>query len=116
MSFGSHTHTHEILSKLLPEQQEEELRVSRETMEKQLARPVRVLAYPVGERNTFSQDTTMRLLDRTGYTAAFSHYGGVNLPGKTRQFDVRRNGVVRQSHPHFRLQTAIRILKGSRRS
>jgi protein-tyrosine-phosphatase/peptidoglycan/xylan/chitin deacetylase (PgdA/CDA1 family)/carbamoylphosphate synthase large subunit len=114
MAFGSHTHTHEILSKLPPEQQEEELRVSRETMERQLARPVSVLAYPVGERSTFSQETTMRLLERTGYSAAFSHYGGVNLPGETCQFDVRRYGVTRQSHPHFRLQTAIRILKGSR--
>jgi protein-tyrosine-phosphatase/peptidoglycan/xylan/chitin deacetylase (PgdA/CDA1 family)/predicted ATP-grasp superfamily ATP-dependent carboligase len=114
MAFGSHTHTHEILSKLLPEQQEEELRVSRETLEKRLARPVSVLAYPVGERSTFSQETTMRLLERTGYSAAFSHYGGVNLPGETCRFDVRRNGVICQNHSHFRLQTAIRILKGSR--
>jgi len=113
MAFGSHTHTHEILSKLLPEQQEEELRISRETMEKQLARPVSVMAYPVGERSTFSQETTMRLLERTGYSAAFSCYGGLNLPGETCQFDVRRNGVIPQSHRHFRLQTAIRILKGS---
>lgn len=115
MSFGSHTHTHEILSSLSPDQQEEELRVSRETLEKQLARPVTVLAYPVGERGTFSQEPTMRLLERTGYSTAFSHYGGVNLPGETHQFDVRRYGVIRQSHPHFRLQTAIRILQGSRR-
>jgi peptidoglycan/xylan/chitin deacetylase (PgdA/CDA1 family) len=114
MAFGSHTHTHEILSKLLPDQQEEELRVSREIMEKELARPVSAMAYPVGGRSTFSRETTMSLLERTGYSAAFSCYGGLNLPGKTCQFDVRRNGVIRQSHPCFRLQTAIRILKGSR--
>lgn len=114
MAFGTHTHTHEILSKLPPEQQEEELRVSRETMEKQLGRPVSVMAYPVGDRSTFSQEPTMRLLERTGYSAAFSFYGGLNLPGETCQFDVRRNGILRQSLPHFRLQTAIRILKGSR--
>ncbi len=90
------------------------MRLSRETMEKKLARPVSVLAYPVGERSTVSQETTMRLLERTGYSAAFSHYGGVNLPGETSPFDVRRYGVIGQSDPHFRLQTAIRILKGSR--
>ena len=114
MAFGSHTHTHEILSKLPPDQQEKELRVSREIMEEQLARPISVMAYPVGARDTFSRENTMRLLERTGYSAAFSFYGGLNLPGETCQFDVRRNGVTCQSHPHFRLQTAIRTLKGSR--
>jgi peptidoglycan/xylan/chitin deacetylase (PgdA/CDA1 family) len=113
MAFGSHTHTHEILSRLPPEQQEEELRVSREIMEKELAWPVSAMAYPVGERSTFSRETTMRLLERTGYSAAFSCYGGLNLPGGTCQFDVRRNGVTCQSHPHFRLQTTIRTLRGS---
>jgi peptidoglycan/xylan/chitin deacetylase (PgdA/CDA1 family) len=114
MAFGAHTHTHEILSKLSLEQQEEELRVSRETIERQLSRPVNVMAYPVGDRSTFSRETATHLLERTGYSAAFSMYGGVNLPGETCQFDVRRYGVIRQSHPYFRLQTSVRILKGLR--
>jgi protein-tyrosine-phosphatase/peptidoglycan/xylan/chitin deacetylase (PgdA/CDA1 family) len=114
MAFGAHTHTHEILSKLSLEQQEEELRISRETIEKQLSHPVEVMAYPFGDRSAFSRETSMDLLERTGYSAAFSMYGGVNLPGETCQFDVRRYGIIRQSHPCFRLQTSVRILKGLR--
>lgn len=92
MAFGSHTHTHEILAKLSPDQQLQELRQSREILESQLKVPIDTLSFPVGQKDTFSPET-VRILDSTGYRAAFSFYGGLNLPGKFSPFDIRRYGV-----------------------
>src|SRR5581483_7874118 len=53
MAFGSHTHNHEILSKIAPARQFEELQVSREILEAELKQTIDTLAYPVGARDTF---------------------------------------------------------------
>ena len=71
MAFGSHTHNHEVLSKLSPASQKEEARQSREILERELGRPIDVMAYPVGRPHTFSSDT-IEALKQTGYRAAFS--------------------------------------------
>jgi peptidoglycan/xylan/chitin deacetylase (PgdA/CDA1 family) len=113
MAFGSHTHTHQILSKLSPEQAQEELRQSREILESQLNRPIDMLAFPGGRRDTFSAETR-EMLESAGYRAAFSFYGGPNLPGEIRPFDIRRYGIDGQSHARFRLQTAVRASTGTR--
>ncbi len=113
MSFGSHTHTHEILSKLSPEKQREELGVSREIMEHELGMRIETLAYPVGLRHTFSEMTT-EALRQTGYRAAFSFYGGFNRPGAMQPFDIRRWGVDGQDRDRFRFQTALGTVTGTR--
>lgn len=106
MAFGSHTHNHEILSKLPVQGQLEELRVSRETLQKELGRNIDTLAYPVGARDTFSEET-VSALRQAKYRAAFSFYGGFNAAGSIAPFDVRRCGVDQQSRKRLRLQTAI---------
>jgi peptidoglycan/xylan/chitin deacetylase (PgdA/CDA1 family) len=45
MAFGSHTHSHEILSKLSPDKQLEEAVRSREILERELGRRIDVMAY-----------------------------------------------------------------------
>jgi len=112
MAFGSHTHTHEILSKLSPDRQLEELKTSREIMERELAHPIRTLAYPVGAPSTFSA-ATMEAAERAGYVAAFSFFGGINIPGRMERFNIRRVGVSNPSIPRLRLQTALLALTGS---
>lgn len=112
MAFGSHTHTHEILAKLSEDRQREELEVSREIMERELGKPIRTLAYPVGAPSTFSQ-STMEAAERAGYVAAFSFYGGTNTPGQIDRFNIRRVGVANPSIPRLRLQTALVALTGS---
>jgi peptidoglycan/xylan/chitin deacetylase (PgdA/CDA1 family) len=107
MAFGSHTHTHEILSKLSPDRQMQEIRQSREILESQLDQRINTLAFPVGNRGTFSHETA-RLLESAGYGAAFSFYGGLNLPGNIQPFDIRRHGIEGLSYDRFRLQTAVR--------
>jgi peptidoglycan/xylan/chitin deacetylase (PgdA/CDA1 family) len=106
MAFGSHTHNHEILSKLPAAGQLEELRLSREILERELGRPIDTLAYPVGARDTFSAET-IELLREAKYRAAFSFYTGFNPAGSIAPFDIRRCGVDQQSRKRLRLQTAL---------
>jgi peptidoglycan/xylan/chitin deacetylase (PgdA/CDA1 family) len=112
MAFGSHTHSHEILTKLSPESQREEARLSKEILERELKRKTDILAYPVGLKHCFSAET-VSVLKQTGYRAAFSFYGGSNLPGKIQPFDIRRYGVADQSLARLRLQTALGAATGA---
>jgi peptidoglycan/xylan/chitin deacetylase (PgdA/CDA1 family) len=106
MDFGSHTHSHEILSSLSPGDQYRELVQSRETLTAQLGRPVDTLAYPVGLKHTFTSET-IDAARSAGYRGAFSFYGGPNLPGQTNAFDIRRYPVNwGYSLTRLRLQTA----------
>jgi peptidoglycan/xylan/chitin deacetylase (PgdA/CDA1 family) len=105
MFFGSHTHTHRILSKLTAEEQLVELRQSRAILEERIGGAGDVLAYPVGGRATFNGDTR-QALRAAGYRAAFSFYGGLNGAGHNDPYDIRRFGVDSQSMPRLRLQTA----------
>jgi peptidoglycan/xylan/chitin deacetylase (PgdA/CDA1 family) len=112
MMIGSHTCTHPVLSQLEPEQQRHELARSRALLGKQLGINTDVLAYPVGNSNSFS-DETERIAQDVGYRAAFSFYGGTNLPGMTRKYDVKRVGVGYQSWPRFQVQAATCKFAGS---
>jgi peptidoglycan/xylan/chitin deacetylase (PgdA/CDA1 family) len=113
MMFGSHTHTHEILSKISTECQRQEVSLSRKILQHELRRNIDTLAYPVGASHTFS-DETIKILREAGYRAAFSFYGGFNKPGVVQPFDIRRFGIDGQSQPRFRLQTALGTFTGSR--
>ena len=113
MAFGSHTDTHEVLSKLSRERQREEVFRSREILERELDRRIDTLAYPVGQRYCFSPDT-VEALQQTGYRAAFSFYGGLNRPGEMQPFDIRRYSVGDQSYARLRLQTALAAVSGTR--
>ncbi len=107
MAIGSHTHSHSLLSKLSFEQQVHELRTSRDILQERLGVKIEALAYPVGGRYTFSKET-YSALNETGYRAAFSYYGGVNLPGKIMPFDVLRVGIEKNiTHRQFRLQLSV---------
>ncbi len=105
MEFGSHTHTHPILSKLPFQEQKDELLLSRQILERELGRPVDAFAYPVGLRNTFSQ-STVEALKQSGYQAAFSFYGGLNLPHQTDAFDLKRHGISAYPPPMPRCPAA----------
>jgi len=112
MDFGSHTHSHEILTKLSPERQREEVRYSREILERELNRQVDVLAYPVGLKHCFSSDT-VSALEQTGYRGAFSFYGGSNRAGDVRPYDIQRYGVSDSSFARFRLEMILRTVTGT---
>ncbi len=106
MTFGSHTHAHEILSGLSAERQLAELTESRAILERELGRTIDILAYPVGRPDTFNADT-LAAINQLGYRAAFSFYGGANLPGNLNRLDIRRDDCYSPSRELFRLQTTL---------
>jgi peptidoglycan/xylan/chitin deacetylase (PgdA/CDA1 family) len=106
MVIGSHTHSHHVLSQLAPDMQYEELSRSRQILKENLGVEADVLAYPVGARTSFNSQT-QRAVQNAGYRAAFSKYGGTNLPGKTSLYDVNRIGIDNQSLSRFRARTAV---------
>ena len=106
MAIGSHTHSHHVLSQLEPDRQYEELSKSRAILKEQLGVEADVLAYPVGGRSSFTDQTQM-IAREAGYRAAFSYYGGTNLPGNTSPYDVNRIAMGGQSWSRFRVQTAF---------
>ncbi|HEY2434196.1 MAG TPA: polysaccharide deacetylase family protein [Vicinamibacterales bacterium] len=107
MDFGSHTHSHPLLSKLSFAEQVRELSLSRALLSDHLKTAIDVLAYPVGSVDAFNRDTH-RALAQSGYRAAFSYYGGLNVPGQSPRYDLKRVSVDLDLHwPRFRLQTAL---------
>jgi peptidoglycan/xylan/chitin deacetylase (PgdA/CDA1 family) len=112
MAIGSHTHSHHVLSQLEPEQQYEELCRSRAILKEQLGIEVDVLAYPVGAKTSFTNQTQQAAQD-AGYRAAFSFYGGTNLQGKTSPYDLARVGIDDQSWSRFRVRSAVCRFTGS---
>lgn len=113
MQFGSHTHSHTILTTLSADAQREEFRLSREILEREMGRTIDVMAYPVGSPHAFSQESIAGLR-ATGYRAAFSHYGGFNRPNEIHPYDIRRFPVDNPSRSRLRLQTAVGAITGSR--
>lgn len=111
MCFGSHTHTHQILSKVSPAQQLDELKVSRSILERELGHRVETLAYPSGKRESSTEDT-LNALREAEYRTAFSFYGEINHPGFIQPFDVVRCGVDGESPAMFRLRLALRATTG----
>ena len=112
MAIGCHTHTHPILSQLTVEEQYQELKTVKDTIEARLSISATVLAYPVGKRTTFTPQT-QEVLQELGYSAAFSYYGGINLPGRTLPFDIRRNSIdAGLPLDRLRLQLALGSLTG----
>ena len=103
---GSHTHSHAILSQLGPEGQYEELATSRAILQEQLGVEVDTVAYPVGNRRAFT-DETKQIAQQVGYRAAFSFYGGANFPGKTSPYDMHRFDIGHYSASRLQLETPL---------
>lgn len=111
MDIGSHTHTHRILSKLTAEEQYTEASESKRILEERLGARVDAMAYPVGLRSSFSAET-QQALQRAGYRAAFSFYGGLNRMPGTAPFDVHRIAADPRTGELFQLRTAVTTLTG----
>ena len=73
---GSHTCTHADMGTVSVEQAERELRGSRDQLEHELGRPVRLFAYPYGHR-THMRPATATIAQRE-YDVCCSAYGGHN--------------------------------------
>jgi peptidoglycan/xylan/chitin deacetylase (PgdA/CDA1 family) len=113
MAIGSHSHDHLSLARLPEAAQRHELAESRRILEQELGREVRALAYPFGWPGTHDA-LTERLAREAGYRLAFSSAEGVNRPGASDAFALRRLGVgYRDSPPLFRARTALQTAFGA---
>jgi peptidoglycan/xylan/chitin deacetylase (PgdA/CDA1 family) len=90
IDFGSHTHTHPILSKCSEATQREELRVSRDILIDRLGK-AELFAYPNGTKADFTEETKM-LVREMGFRGAVSTIRGLNLP-RADLFALRRVSV-----------------------
>jgi peptidoglycan/xylan/chitin deacetylase (PgdA/CDA1 family) len=116
MDVESHTRRHRVLQTLDPASLEDELVGSRQDLEAELGRPVRVLAYPVGHRIA-SEPRIRRAIAAAGYRVGMSNKTGVNRlrPGVLRAvlppidpFDIRRLALDRSmSDAMFLTQVAV---------
>jgi peptidoglycan/xylan/chitin deacetylase (PgdA/CDA1 family) len=75
-AFGSHTHTHPILSRCAAERQRDELRISRDIVRDHLG-SAELFAYPNGTPDDFT-DVTKKLLQELGYRCGVSTVPGLN--------------------------------------
>jgi peptidoglycan/xylan/chitin deacetylase (PgdA/CDA1 family) len=102
VTFGSHTHTHPILSRCTPEEQREELRLSRDILRERLGR-ADLFAYPNGSRSDFDA-TTRRWLVELGYRCGLATVPGLNREGAD-LYGLRRVNVgADTTFPQFQLR------------
>jgi len=91
VTFGAHTVTHPILTNLaLPEAMDEVL-ASKKTIEKRLNAPVRLFAYPNGNRGDFNEPIK-HALKEAGFLCAVTILWG-NNDFQTDPFELRRVGM-----------------------
>lgn len=95
ISFGSHTVTHPILSRLPADKVREEVLKSKKTIEEQLGVPVRTFAYPSGRKQDFTE-ITKNILKEAGYDCAVTMVFGTNEYDQD-LFELRR-GMPWENH------------------
>ncbi len=88
ITFGSHTVTHPILTKLQTNQIEKELRISKDMIEQKLGIPCELFAFPNGEFDTQSTE----LLRMLGYRSACTQVYGSNR-SHSDYFSLKRIGI-----------------------
>jgi peptidoglycan/xylan/chitin deacetylase (PgdA/CDA1 family) len=76
ISFGSHTVTHPILSRVTPEQLTDEVVESKRTLERELNKPAIAFSYPVGDSPNFNQMVEKCVAD-AGFRYAVSYEEGI---------------------------------------
>jgi peptidoglycan/xylan/chitin deacetylase (PgdA/CDA1 family) len=88
ISFGSHTVTHPILTRMPVVDAVREITDSKETIERHLKVPVKLFAYPNGSRTDFN-GTIKDILKQIGFCCAVSTLWGAN-DRDTDAFELRR--------------------------
>jgi peptidoglycan/xylan/chitin deacetylase (PgdA/CDA1 family) len=110
VSFGAHTKTHTILSRLRdPSKQEEEITQSKLRIEEQVGQNVRHFCYPNGAFSDFDEHS-VSLVRSLGFETATTTERGLNFPG-SEPLLLRRLGV----EPDLPRNYFAELLAGARR-
>lgn len=94
IEFGSHSVTHPVLANLTDEELRAELVDSKATLERELRRPIEVIAYPVGGKTAYD-DRVRAAVQAAGYRLGLSYLPGINRLTKLDHFGLRRMPVER---------------------
>jgi peptidoglycan/xylan/chitin deacetylase (PgdA/CDA1 family) len=86
ISFGAHTRSHPILTRISNAQARLEICESKSTIEQALGKPVTSFAYPNGRPGDFNEQT-QAILSNLGFKAAVTLVHGCNTLEKTKTFD-----------------------------
>lgn len=93
MHIGSHSLSHNILSHLSEEQQKLEITKSKEKIEMHIEKKVTSIAYPVGGKLSFTQQT-QKLVEQANYKLAFSFIPGIiNSFNTDERYQLKRLSV-----------------------
>lgn len=92
MDIGGHTVTHPVLSCTSVQNQRQEIFESKRRIESELGHSISAFSYPVGQPNSFTEETK-RLLKEAGYQWAFSFSGGFSRLDHPDAFDLPRVAV-----------------------
>ena len=112
LAIGSHGQTHRKLARLDDETQLAELAGSKTVLQNQLGRQVEAMAYPYGWPGAFNA-STKALAARAGYRVGFTAIEGINRPGSTDPFAVRRLNVGSGDSPTLlRARSALHATLG----
>ncbi len=91
ISFGSHTISHRILTRLTNDEVVKEIRDSKDILESRLDRKINAFAYPVGTRADFD-DAIVEIVKAHKYTCACSNAYGMNDENSD-TFALKRIGI-----------------------
>lgn len=91
ITFGAHTVTHPILTRLPLAEAAKEILSSKETIENKLHLPVRLFSYPNGSREDFNE-SIKEILREAGFVGALTTIWGPN-DAHTDPFEFRRMGL-----------------------
>jgi peptidoglycan/xylan/chitin deacetylase (PgdA/CDA1 family) len=94
---GTHTVNHVDLGQCRLEIAETEVSQSQQDLEMIIGKPVKLFSYPYGGKNNIRGEVT-ELIQRAGYEALFSAYGG-HVNGNSNPFDLPRLGVDSEFRP-----------------
>jgi peptidoglycan/xylan/chitin deacetylase (PgdA/CDA1 family) len=102
---GSHTVTHPDMAQVPEDQARRELAESKETLEREIGRPVRWFAYPFGGPEHIRADR-LHLVTEAGYEGCVSAYGDFVHPDPKALLLPRKDVQDFKSLLHFELYTA----------
>lgn len=88
ISFGAHTVNHPILSRLSAKQVEEEIAMSKDTIEEKLGNSVSLFAYPFGKKHQYNEKVISILTRLSFKCAVTTELGPINR--KTNLFEMSR--------------------------
>ncbi|MEW6334633.1 MAG: tetratricopeptide repeat protein [Thermodesulfobacteriota bacterium] len=106
IAFGSHTHTHRVLSTINASSQKEEMILSKLIIEKNIGQPVLSICYPCGEPQYITEETA-EIAASSGYMLGFTANTGVNYWKSIERFTIRRTASLLQKVSTVSLLTIL---------